>query len=84
MGDHVHDMQAARTAGVISVCATWFLEPEAVNSIAEGKPDHMVAQPSELFAVVTRIIRQIWMSIITRSEPGFISHSAPGNLSVGE
>lgn len=60
VGDLPIDVEAAKAAGVVAVGATWFLDEENTNQLAQAAPDHLVKQPSELFELVLRLRRRDW------------------------
>jgi pyrophosphatase PpaX len=56
VGDSPHDVQAGRAAGVTTIAASWgFFTREALDAAG---PDHYVATPAELPALVERLGRR--------------------------
>jgi len=50
VGDEVRDIEAARSLGMRAVAVTWGFS--SAQLLAASSPDHLIADPSELFALV--------------------------------
>jgi len=50
VGDEVRDIEAARAVGMRAVAVTWGFS--SAQLLAASSPDHLIADPSELFALV--------------------------------
>ena len=50
VGDEVRDIEAARALGMRAVAVTWGFS--SAQLLAASSPDHLIADPSELFALV--------------------------------
>ncbi len=47
IGDTLHDIESGKRAGVTTVAVTW--GPFARETLAEGKPDHWLEEPAQIF-----------------------------------
>jgi len=63
IGDRPEDVLAAKSAKVLSVGATWFLNEDGKATLKESGPDYVVEQPSELFDLVLKLKRRSWASL---------------------